>query len=108
MPQGFVEPHVAINTLDGPRAGHLRAIRFPRATILLAALHRVFLHLCEAGSYVELGIIRPICPGLVRIVSQHNGLLNHPSPGQKDKPLLGFCQFDYDQRLFGFVRLSVT
>ena len=74
MPQGFVEPHVAINTLDGPRAGHLRAIRFPLATILLAALHRVFLHLCEAGSYVELGIIRPICPRLVRIVSQHNGL----------------------------------
>ena len=25
------------------------------------------------------------------------GTLNHPSPGQKDKPLLGFFQFDYDQ-----------
>ena len=25
------------------------------------------------------------------------GTLNHPSPGQKDKPLLGFFEFDYDQ-----------
>jgi hypothetical protein len=25
------------------------------------------------------------------------GTLNHPSPGQKDKPLLGFFQFDYEQ-----------
>src|SRR6476660_2021941 len=25
------------------------------------------------------------------------GTLDHPSPGQKDKPLLGFFEFDYDQ-----------
>jgi integrase/recombinase XerD len=42
--------------------------------ISLTAFHSVLLHLCEAGSYVELGIIRPICPRLVRIFSQHNGL----------------------------------
>src|SRR5258705_5036899 len=25
------------------------------------------------------------------------GTLNHPSPGQKNKPLLGFFEFDHDQ-----------